>query len=123
MVLAYNPELYSLDEIPTSFYDFAYDKSVEGHIPWATRSLPERPWLLSVPRDKYGYEYYEALGDQKVMAESGSVALTKLETGECKVIMILEESVLKKREEEGSELVLSIQMMAAYYPVHHHDHC
>ena len=32
MVLAYNPELYSLDEIPTSFYDFAYDKSVEGYI-------------------------------------------------------------------------------------------
>jgi iron(III) transport system substrate-binding protein len=38
------------------------------------------------------------------MVESGSVALTKLETGECKVIMILEESVLKKREEEGSKL-------------------
>jgi iron(III) transport system substrate-binding protein len=38
------------------------------------------------------------------MVESGSVALTKLETGECKVIMVLEESVLKKREEEGSKL-------------------
>ena len=36
--------------------------------------------------------------------ESGSVALTKLETGECKVIMILEESVLKKRQEEKSKL-------------------
>ena len=41
---------------------------------------------------------------QKVMVESGSVALAKLETGECKVIMILEESVLKKREEEGSKI-------------------
>ena len=38
------------------------------------------------------------------MVESGSVALTKLETGECKEIMILEESVLKKREEEGSKI-------------------
>ena len=37
---------------------------------------------------------------------SGPVALTKLETGECKVIMILEESVLKKREEEDSELAV-----------------
>jgi iron(III) transport system substrate-binding protein len=55
-------------------------------------------------KDKYGYEYFAALGNQGVMVESGSVALTKLETGECKVIMILEESVLKKREEEGSRL-------------------
>ena len=38
------------------------------------------------------------------MVESGSVALTKLETGECKEIMILEESVLKKRQEEDSKL-------------------
>ena len=38
------------------------------------------------------------------MVESGSVALTKLETGECREIMILEESVLKKREEEGSAI-------------------
>jgi len=55
-------------------------------------------------RDKYGYEYFDALGRQNVMVESGAVALTKLETGECKVIMILEESVLKKRQEEKSKL-------------------
>jgi iron(III) transport system substrate-binding protein len=55
-------------------------------------------------RDKYGYEYFDALGSQGGMVESGSVARTELETGECKGIMILEESVLKKREEEGSKL-------------------
>ena len=38
------------------------------------------------------------------MIESGSTALAKLETGECDVIMILEESVLKKREDDGSQL-------------------
>ena len=38
------------------------------------------------------------------MIESGSSALAKLQSGECKVIMILEESVLKIRKEEGSKL-------------------
>ena len=47
---------------------------------------------------------FDALGKQDVMIESGSSALAKLETGECSVVMILEESVLKKREEEGSTL-------------------
>ncbi|WP_461363690.1 ABC transporter substrate-binding protein [Candidatus Darwinibacter acetoxidans] len=105
MVLAYNPEKYSLDEIPTSFYDFAYDESVAGYISMSN-PLTSGTALASISalRDKYGYEYYEALGRQQVMVESGSVALTKLETGECKVIMILEESVLKKREEDFSEL-------------------
>ena len=32
------------------------------------------------------------------------MACTKLETGECDVIMILEESILKKREEDDSQL-------------------
>ncbi|MBQ7677392.1 MAG: ABC transporter substrate-binding protein, partial [Lachnospiraceae bacterium] len=54
--------------------------------------------------DLYGEEYFASLGKQDVAIESGSVALTKLETGECKEIMVLEESVLKKREEEGSSL-------------------
>lgn len=107
MVLAYNPEKYSLDEIPTSFYDFAYDESVAGYISMSN-PLTSGTALASISalKDKYGYDYFEALGRQKVMVESGSVALTKLETGECKVIMILEESVLKKREEEFSELAV-----------------
>jgi iron(III) transport system substrate-binding protein len=54
--------------------------------------------------DEYGEDYFAQLGSQEVAVESGSVALTKLETGECKEIMVLEESVLKKREEEGSAL-------------------
>ena len=55
-------------------------------------------------KDKYGYEYFEALGNQGTMVESGSVAAGKLETGECDVIMILEESILKMREEDDSQL-------------------
>lgn len=105
MVLGYNPELKSKDEIPNSFYDFAYDTSVKDKISMSN-PLTSGTAQASVTalKDKYGYEYFDALGAQGVMVESGSVALTKLETGECDVIMILEESILKKREEEGSKL-------------------
>ena len=105
MVLAYNPEKYSKSSIPNSLYDFAFDSKVAGAVSMSN-PLTSGTAMASVTalRDKYGYDYFAALGRQRVMVESGSVALTKLETGECKVIMVLEESVLKKREEEGSKL-------------------
>jgi iron(III) transport system substrate-binding protein len=105
MVLAYNPDLYSKDEIPNSFHDFAFDPSVKDAISMSN-PLSSGTAMASIVGllDAFGEEYFEALGAQNVAVESGSVALTKLETGECKVIMILEESVLKKREEEGSKL-------------------
>jgi iron(III) transport system substrate-binding protein len=105
MVLAYNPEKVSKNSIPNSLYDFAFNPSVRGAVSMSN-PLTSGTAMASVTalKDKYGYEYFTALGNQGVMVESGSVALTKLETGECKVIMILEESVLKKREEEGSKL-------------------
>ena len=105
MVLGYNPDKYSKDGIPNSMYDFAFDESVKGAIS-KSNPLTSGTALASIVAlyDKYGIEYYQALGKQGVMIESGSVALTKLETGECKVIMILEESILKKREEDDSRL-------------------
>ena len=51
-----------------------------------------------------GYDFFKALGENGVMIESGSTALAKLQTGECKEIIILEESMLKVRKEEGSKL-------------------
>jgi iron(III) transport system substrate-binding protein len=105
MVLAYNPEKVAKNTIPNSLRDFAFDAGVRGSVSMGN-PLTSGTTMAAVTalRDKYGYEYFEALGRQRVMVESGSVALTKLETGECKVIMILEESVLKKREEEASRL-------------------
>lgn len=105
MVLAYNPELKNKDEIPNSFYDFAYNEAVKGKISMSN-PLTSGTAMAAVTalKDKYGYEYFEALGKQGVMVESGGVACTKLETGECDVIMILEESILKKREEDDSQL-------------------
>lgn len=107
MVLAYNPEMYGVDELPQSFYDFANDESVKGYISMGN-PLTSGTSMAAVAAlsDKYGYEFFDALGAQGVMVESGSVALTKLQTGECKEVMILEESVLKLREEEGSELAV-----------------
>ena len=107
MVLAYNPELYSPEELPKTFYDFAFDPSLKGQIsmgnPLTSGTTMAAAAALS---EKYGYEYFSALGANDVMIESGSTALAKLQTGECKVIMILEESVLKIRKEEGSKLAV-----------------
>jgi len=105
MVLAYNPEKFAKNSIPNSLYDFAYDTSVRNAVSMSN-PLTSGTAMASVTalRDLYGYDYFDAVGRQNVMVESGAVALTKLETGECKVIMVLEESVLKKRQEERSKL-------------------
>ncbi len=105
MVLAYNPDLYDKSEVPQTMEDFAKDSSVKGMISMSNPLTSGTAYASVVALlDKYGEDYFKALGQQNVAIESGSVALTKLETGECKEIMILEESVLKKREEEGSSL-------------------
>ena len=105
MVLAWNPEKFSEDEVPTSFKDFAEDESLKGYIsmsnPLTSGTAMAAVTALS---DKYGYEYFDALGKNQVMVESGSTALAKLQTGECKSIMILEESVLRIQDEENSPI-------------------
>ncbi len=105
MVLAYNPDKFSKDQVPNSFEDFAKDESVKGFISMGNPLTSGTSYAAVVALlDKYGEDYIKLLGSQGTAIESGSVALTKLETGECKEIMILEESILKKREEEGSTL-------------------
>ncbi len=105
MVLAYNPELYTPEELPKTFKEFAEDPSLKGLISMGN-PLTSGTTMAAVAAltDKYGYEYLDGLGANDVMIESGSTALAKLQTGECKVIMILEESVLKARKEEGSKI-------------------
>jgi iron(III) transport system substrate-binding protein len=105
MVLAYNPDLYKKEELATTFKDFATKPELKGYISMSN-PLTSGTAMASIValQGAYGDEYFQQLGAQNVTVESGSVALTKLETGECKEIMILEESVLKKRQEEGSTL-------------------
>jgi len=105
MVLAFNPLIHSRNSIPNSFYDFANDPGVSGAIAMSNPVVSGTSLAaITALRDKYGYEYFDALGRQGVHIDSGAVAMTKLETGEYKVIMVLEESILHKREEEGSRL-------------------
>ena len=105
MVLAYNPELYQEDEVPHTFKDFAEDPDMKGVISMSDPLTSGTAMAAIVAlSDKYGYEYFDALGKNQVMIESGSTALAKLQTGECKEIMILEESVLRARKEDGSKL-------------------
>jgi len=105
MVLVYNPEKYPGRSVSESFYDFAYSEAVRGAI------AMENPLnsgtsmaALAALRDLYGYEYFEALGNQDLKLESAQHALTKLESGEYRVIMIPEQPVLKKKETEASGL-------------------
>ncbi|MCL2705205.1 MAG: ABC transporter substrate-binding protein [Spirochaetaceae bacterium] len=106
MVLAYNPAKNSKNTIPNSFFDFAFDPKVKGTISMRNPNISGTSLAtLSALRDKYGYEYLDALGKQSIQIEYGTAgSLKKLETGEYKVIMILEESILQKREEEKSNL-------------------
>ena len=105
MVLAYNPDLKTPDQLPKTFEAFAKDPSLKGKISMGN-PLTSGTTMAAVAAlsDKYGYEYFEGLGANNVMIESGSTALAKLQTGECDVIMILEESILQNRKEKGSQL-------------------
>lgn len=104
MVIAYNPETPA-EELPKTFKEFAENPDLKGKISMGN-PLTSGTTMAAVAAltDKYGYEYFDALGANDVMIESGSVALGKLETGECKAVMILEESVLQARKEKGSKI-------------------
>jgi len=105
MVLAYNPELKTPDQLPKTFKEFAEDPALKGRI---SMSNPQTSGTalasIAALSEKYGFEYFDKLGANDVMIESGSTAQAKLETGECDVIMILEESILQNRKEKGSKL-------------------
>jgi iron(III) transport system substrate-binding protein len=105
MVLAYNPEKNDRNSVPNSFFDFANNSGFKGAISMCNPLTSGTTMIAAAAlKNKYGYGYFEALGRQKVAIESSLTAMTKLETGEYKAIMALEESVLKKRQEESSKL-------------------
>ena len=107
MVLAYNPEMEAEwaakgVTIPKTFKDFAADPALKGLISMGnplTSGTTYAAVASLTQDDHYGKEFLEGLAANEVMIESGSTALTKLQTGECAAIMILEESVLKVLKE------------------------
>ena len=109
MVLAYNPEMESRwaakgVNIPKSYKDFAYDPSLKGYISMSDPTTSGSAYATVVSLlDKYGEEYLDKLNENKVMRESGSTAIAKLQSGECAAIMILEESILKVLDDEAKK--------------------
>jgi len=106
MVLAFNPARNAKNSIPNSFQDFANDSRFRGAVSMRNPSISGTTMAaLSALKDKYGYQYIDALGRQNVHIEYGSEgSLSKLESGEYRVIMTLEESILQTREKDGSKL-------------------
>jgi len=105
MVLAFNPAKNSRESLPSSFYEFANNANLRNAISMRNPSISGTSLAALIAlRDKYGYEYFNALGRQNINIDYGTEgALSKLESGEYKVIMILEESILQSRE-KGSNL-------------------
>ncbi|MBQ7535526.1 MAG: extracellular solute-binding protein [Stomatobaculum sp.] len=113
MVLACNPEKAAEWEakgvrIPKTFKDFAYDPSLKNYISMGDPLTSGTAYAAVCSLlETYGEEYLDKLGENKVMRESGSTAIAKLQSGECAAIMILEESVLKyihDEEEKGNKV-------------------
>ncbi len=119
MVLAYNPE--KVDEwkekgitIPRTFKDFAYDPALKGYISMSDPLTSGTAYAAVCSLlDKYGEEYFDKLGANGVMRESGSTAIAKLQSGECAAIMILEESILKYLydEKEKGNTVTNLEVI------------
>ncbi|MCL2197107.1 MAG: ABC transporter substrate-binding protein [Treponema sp.] len=105
MVLAFNPARNQKNTVPNSFYDFAHDTKVRGSLSMRNPNISGTTMAaLTALRDKYGYEYIDSLARQNVQIEYGNAgAIQKLESGEYKVVMILEESILQSRQ-NGSSL-------------------
>lgn len=109
MVLAYNPEMVDSWAakgigIPKSYKDFAYDPALKGYISMSDPMTSGTAYAaVAALLGKYGEEYLDKLGENRVMRESGSTAIAKLQSGECAAIMILEESILKYINDEEAK--------------------
>ena len=123
MVLAYNPEM--VDDwaakgvtIPQTFEAFANDPALKGYISMGNPMSSGTTFaaVASLTQDNhYGEDYLKGLAANNVMMESGSTAITKLQTGECAAIMILEESILKALK-DAEDAGTPLTNLACIYP-------
>ena len=123
MVLAYNPE--RVDDwaakgvtIPQTFEAFANDPALKGYISMGNPMSSGTTFaaVASLTQDNhYGEGYLKGLAANNVMIESGSTAITKLQTGECAAIMILEESILKALK-DAEDAGTPLTNLACIYP-------
>jgi len=105
MVLAFNPERHSSSNLPASFRNLASDARVRGAIAMSNpRISGTSASTITALKDLYGYSYFDSLSEQGISFYYGSdEAVTKLENGEFRMVMILEETILRRRQ-QGSKL-------------------
>ena len=123
MVLAYNPEMEEEwaakgVNIPHTFKDFSEDPSLKGYISMGNPMSSGTTFAAVASltqEDHYGPSYLDGLAANQVMIESGSTAITKLQTGECACIMVLEESILKALK-EAEDAGTPLTNLACIYP-------
>ena len=106
MVLAYDGSKCSAADVPSTFKGFAADKRLDGALAMGDPITSGTTYAAVVALlDKYGEDYFQGLYDLKASAEASSIALMKLLVGDCKEVMVLEESVLKKKAgADGADL-------------------
>ena len=123
MVLAYTPVLVddcaaTCVTIPQTFEACANDPALKGYISMGNPMSSGTTFaaVASLTQDNhYGEDYLKGLAANNVMIESGSTAITKLQTGECAAIMILEESILKALK-DAEDAGTPLTNLACIYP-------
>ena len=104
--------------IPQTFEAFANDPALKGYISMGNPMSSGTTFaaVASLTQDNhYGEDYLKGLAANNVMIESGSTAITKLQTGECAAIMILEESILKALK-DAEDAGTPLTNLACIYP-------
>ena len=105
MIIAYNEDSFSEDQVPHSFAEFS-DPKYKGMLGMPNPLLSGTA-LVAVAglSEKYGWEYFEELAANDVIVDEGNTAVqNKLLTGEYTAAMILEENILKMRETKQEPL-------------------
>ncbi len=105
MIIAYNADKVSKDEIPTSWEDLT-DPKYKGKIAMPNPMLSGTAYVaVGALADKLGWDYFKRLKDNGLRVEEGNSAIqNKLLTGEYKAAIILEENILKLQETKHEPL-------------------
>ena len=111
MIIAYNSDKTSEEDIPHTWVELAEDARFKGRIAMPDPSKSGTATVAAGTLAKvYGYEYFDKLAANGMVVEAGNNGINdKLLTGEYIAAMILEENILKLREQNNEPLKV-------YYP-------
>lgn len=99
MVLAYDSSKTPETAIAHSFQEFSEKDDLYGCISMPNPSISGTAFAAMLGLyDAYGETFFTNLEKQRVILESSASAIDKLEHGEYRQIMVLEENILKRRQ-------------------------